>query len=83
MPSARRPSERVLRVACPPGIGAGATGRRTLERILAIHTDSRGTYGAPRVQAELRAQGVFVSRKRVARLMRQAGCVGRAGGGLW
>jgi putative transposase len=43
-----------------------------LERILAIHADSRGTYGAPRVQAELRAQGVGVSRKRVARLMRQA-----------
>ena len=58
---------------------ASARARRDgelLERILAIHTDSRGTYGAPRVQAELRAQGVFVSRKRVARLMRQAGVRG-------
>lgn len=47
-----------------------------LERILAIHAESRGTYGAPRVQAELRAQGVSISRKRVARLMRQAGLRG-------
>jgi len=47
-----------------------------LERILVIHAESRGTYGAPRVQAELRAQGVRVSRKRVARLMRQAGLRG-------
>jgi len=47
-----------------------------LERILAIHADSRGTYGAPRVQAELRAQGVSISRKRVARLMRQGGLRG-------
>ena len=42
------------------------------ERIRAIHEDSYGTYGAPRVHAELREQGVRVGRKRVARLMRQA-----------
>ncbi|WP_062312181.1 IS3 family transposase [Demequina rhizosphaerae] len=42
----------------------------TIER---IHLDSRGTYGAPRVHAELRlGLGVRVGRKRVARLMRQA-----------
>ena len=39
-------------------------------RIRAIHSESRGTYGSPRVQAELRRQGFRVSRKRVARLMR-------------
>ena len=39
-------------------------------RIAAIHADSRQTYGARRVQAELKAQGVRVSRQRVARLMR-------------
>ena len=36
----------------------------------AIHHASRGTYGAPRVQAELAALGILVGRKRVARLMR-------------
>jgi putative transposase len=42
----------------------------------AIHSQSRGTYGAPRVHAELRATGVPVGRKRVARLMRAAGLQG-------
>lgn len=37
----------------------------------------RGTYGWPRVLAALRRAGVCVSRKRVARLMAQAGLVGR------
>jgi putative transposase len=42
-----------------------------------VHVDSRGTYGAPRVHAELRqAHGIRVGRKRVARLMRSAGLVG-------
>ncbi|WP_051750760.1 IS3 family transposase, partial [Phycicoccus jejuensis] len=46
----------------------------TIER---VHTDSRGTYGAPRVHAELRlGLGLPCGRKRVARLMRQAGLVG-------
>lgn len=41
-----------------------------------IHEDSRETYGAPRIHAELRDAGVHVSRKRVERLMRAAGLVG-------
>ena len=41
-----------------------------------IHLESRGTYGAPRVHAELAAQGIHVGRKRVARLMRAAGVRG-------
>ena len=45
------------------------------ERIRAIHTRSRSTYGSPRVHAELRDAGP-VGRKRVARLMQQAGLVG-------
>ena len=42
------------------------------ERIRAIHAESDATYGMPRVRAELAEQGVCVSRKRVARLMRRA-----------
>ena len=40
--------------------------------IRTIHATSRGTYGAPRVHAELAAMGVRVGRKRVARLMAAA-----------
>lgn len=41
--------------------------------IAAVHQRSRGTYGAPRVHAELRlGMGVAIGRKRVARLMRTA-----------
>lgn len=47
-----------------------------LERIETIHEESRGTYGSPRIHAELRAQGIRVGRKRVARLMREAGIQG-------
>jgi transposase InsO family protein len=45
-------------------------------RIGAIHVRSRGTYGMPRIHAELAEQGVHVARKRVARLMRLAGLRG-------
>jgi putative transposase len=41
-----------------------------------IHEASRGTYGRPRVHAELRYEGVHCSGKRVARLMREAGISG-------
>ncbi len=48
-----------------------------MERIRAIRAASRGTYGAPRVWAELRmSDGIRCSRKRVARLMRQLGLQG-------
>ena len=47
-----------------------------LERIRGIHQKSRGTYGMPRVHAELKDEGTAVGRKRVSRLMRQAGLVG-------
>jgi transposase InsO family protein len=47
--------------------------RRVGERIAAIFEASRRTYGSPRVHAELRAEGVRIGRKRVARLMRRGG----------
>lgn len=46
------------------------------QKIRVIHAVSRGTYGAPRVHAELAADGVHVGRKRVARLMRALGLQG-------
>jgi putative transposase len=46
-------------------------------KITEIHTDSRGSYGAPRVHAVLRQAGDRCGRRRVARLMRQAGLQGR------
>jgi len=46
------------------------------DRIRRIHLRSRGTYGAPRIHAELRDEGVHVGRKRVARLMQVAGVQG-------
>jgi transposase InsO family protein len=45
--------------------------------VLAAHAASKGRYGSPRVHAELRANGEKVSRKRVARLMREGGVAGR------
>jgi putative transposase len=45
-------------------------------KIRGIHARSRGTYGVPRIHAELVAEGVHVGRKRVARLMREAGLEG-------
>ncbi len=45
-------------------------------RIERIHRDSRGTYGAPRIHAQLRSEGVRVGNKRVGRLMRREGLSG-------
>jgi putative transposase len=41
------------------------------EEVAKVHQESRGTYGSPRVHAEMRARGRKVSRKRVARLMKK------------
>ena len=50
---------------------------RLTETIRRIHYDSRCTYRAPRVHAELRmGLGLAIGRKRVSRLMRQAGIRG-------
>jgi len=60
----RSPSPRVVR------------DKLLLAQIRAIHSRSGGTYGVPRVHAALQRQGVRVGRKRVARLMREAGLRG-------
>src|SRR5215813_6453344 len=47
-----------------------------IEQIRDFHRASRGTYGAPRIHRDLRAAGLRVGRKRVARLLKQAGLRG-------
>lgn len=46
------------------------------EKIRAVNVASRGTYGSPRIWAELREEGILVGRKRVERLMALAGIEG-------
>jgi putative transposase len=46
------------------------------KKIEGIHRGSRGTYGRPRVHAELKEDGVHVGCKRITRLMRLAGLQG-------
>jgi putative transposase len=61
------------------GRGPSARARADAELTAVIHrlhAESRGTYGAPRIQADLRGEGRRHGRKRVARLMRQAGLAG-------
>jgi transposase InsO family protein len=48
-----------------------------LAKIRAIHAESQGRYGSPRVHRELLAKGIHVSKHRVARLMRENGLRGR------
>ncbi|WP_106685741.1 IS3 family transposase [Streptomyces violaceusniger] len=45
-------------------------------KIRQVHADSGGIYGSPRVHAVLRREGIHVGRKRIERLMRQAGLAG-------
>ena len=47
------------------------------EKIKAIHAESKGTYGSPRVHRELTHRQVVCGRRRVTRLMRLAGLEGR------
>ncbi|MFJ5788369.1 IS3 family transposase [Streptomyces hydrogenans] len=53
-----------------------AADARLVARIRAVHLESDGTYGVPRITAELREEGERVNHKRVARVMRQAGLAG-------
>lgn len=46
------------------------------EQIRLAHAHSRGTYGMPRIRAELRERGIRAGRTRIGRLMRLAGLSG-------
>ena len=74
---------KVSRAACYAAREGGPSDRDRQDAKLTVlitaeHKRSRRRYGAPRIHAELRGQGRRHSRKRVARLMRQAGLAGRA-----
>jgi putative transposase len=59
------------------GVSARVQANATLlERIRLVHSQSRGTYGAPRVRAILAAEGQRSGCKRITRLMRSAGLQG-------
>jgi putative transposase len=76
VPGAGSLHQRILRAVQTPALRARPGGRELTSRMNAIHERSHGTYGAPRVHAELEAEGIQVGRKRVARLMRAAGLAG-------
>jgi transposase InsO family protein len=56
----------------PPGKREAAN-RQLSDHIWTVFRRSRGTYGSPRIHADLREQGIACSRKRVARLMSRHG----------
>jgi putative transposase len=74
-------SSRSPRQAITPGAAGLASLRAAQDidltrKIRTIHGASHKTYGEPRIHAELKAEGVAIGQKRVARLMRAAGLVG-------
>ncbi|MFH8379106.1 IS3 family transposase [Streptomyces cyaneofuscatus] len=63
----RTAAERAARQAADAGLAA---------QIRAVHRESDGTYGVPRITAELREDGERVNHKRVARVMRSINLAG-------
>jgi transposase InsO family protein len=62
---------------------AGPSQRQSADAVLtthikAVHAESKGRYGAPRVHAELARRGHHHGRKRIARLMQSARLQGKA-----
>ncbi len=62
----RPPSQRTLK------------NEKLTEQLKLLHRKSRGTYGSPRLTAQLKAQGFRHSRKRIAHLMKSIGLFGCA-----
>jgi putative transposase len=59
-----------------PPSARDVTDAALIVEIRAAHAASKGTYGVPRLQIDLADAGIRVSRKRIARLMRNAGLAG-------
>lgn len=59
----------------PPSVRSVADDRLR-KKIVNFHDASKQTYGAPRIHADLADEGIHVGRKRVERLMREAGIAG-------
>jgi len=60
-----------------PGSARAGRDKERLKLTGRVHAEPRGSYGSPRVTAELRlGRGMGVNRKRVERLVRQAGIQG-------
>jgi len=53
-----------------------AADARLTARIRALHREPDGTYGVPRITAELRETGERINHKRIARMMRSIGLAG-------
>jgi transposase InsO family protein len=64
------------RRAAAPSVRA-VTDSELTEKITAVHAESKGTYGSPRVHRELAKRGVECGKRRVRRLVRRAGLEGR------
>lgn len=56
-----------------PESARSAEAKRLTESIRSVHKQSRGTYGSPRIHAELVSRGETCGKNRVARLMRKNG----------
>ncbi len=77
MPAASGLAGRLLR-SPRRAIGRDRADEVLATRIRAVHAESKGRYGAPRVHAELARRGHRHGRKRIARLMRARGLQGKA-----
>ncbi|MFD3621752.1 IS3 family transposase [Streptomyces sp. NPDC058676] len=62
--------------AAPARMERARSDARLARRIREIHRESDGTYGIPRITAELKDAGIDVNHKRVARVMRRIGLQG-------
>jgi transposase InsO family protein len=62
--------------AAPARAARAAADTALAQEIKQIHEEFDGTYGSPRITAELREKGREVNHKRVARVMRRIGIVG-------
>ena len=76
VPGARCLPERILGVAAARAVCSRRRHAQLTQQMAQIYQQSRGPYGALRIQAELRARGLPCGHNRVAQLLRQAGLVG-------